>query len=80
MATQAVAAKIAFGGVIPVLRAANLDRSVEHCTQALGFQPDFRSPDFARCRPSLSRRPGQSRKLDLDLGCRGSDREVKWLI
>jgi hypothetical protein len=55
MATQAVAAKIAFGGVIPVLRAANLDRSVEHCTQALGFQPDFRSPDFARCRPSLSR-------------------------
>lgn len=59
MATQAVAAKIAFGGVIPVLRVADVDRSVEYYTQALGFQLDFRSPDFARvsrgrCRLFLS--------------------------
>ena len=48
MATQAVAAKIAFGGVIPVLRVANVDGSVEYYTQALGFEVDFRTPDFAR--------------------------------
>ena len=48
MASQGVAAKVAFGGVIPVLRVANLDASVEYYTQALLFQVDFRSPDFAR--------------------------------
>lgn len=47
MASQAVAAKIAFGGVNPVLRVADVAASVDYYTQALGFRVSFRYPDFA---------------------------------
>jgi uncharacterized glyoxalase superfamily protein PhnB len=50
MATQSIdrQAGIAFGGVNPVLRVANVNASVDYYTQALGFEVNYRFPDFAR--------------------------------
>ena len=47
MTTQAVAAKIAFGGVVPVLRVRDVSASLDHYTKTLGFSVSFRYPDFA---------------------------------
>ena len=47
MATQAVAAKIAFGGVVPVLRVRDVSASLDYYTQSLGFSVSFRYPEFA---------------------------------
>ena len=42
--TAPAVAKIAFGGVTPVLRVASVVASLDYYTQALGFQVQFKSP------------------------------------
>ena len=46
MSTATVTAqKLAFGGVTPVLRVANVSASIDYYTHVLGFKVDFRFPN-----------------------------------